>query len=235
MGNRIYFFQPLPGADSDVPHELVLSVSDLLKASGFDLRMADEDGWVFQGVKFGIREKGITYYTQSRMAMESVMPVGFTSEERVNLINCMLNTIHPTEELLLIDPYIFPEKHDDDYIETIEEIVKDEIVGLSSVVVVTKHKRNEGIEQQFVQMIRKINQKVEYKPFYSEEFHDRFWIADRSRGLFVGTSLNGIGKKFAIADYLREDDVKAICSRFQEMTDSSDMKSAPPPEPFQGK
>ena len=27
----------------------------------------------------------------------------------------------------------------------------------------------------------------------SNDFHDRLWIADRERGLFVGTSLNGIG------------------------------------------
>ena len=44
----------------------------------------------------------------------------------------------------------------------------------------------------------------------SENFHDRFWIADRSRGLFVGTSPNGIGKRYALADYMDADDVKTI-------------------------
>jgi hypothetical protein len=44
----------------------------------------------------------------------------------------------------------------------------------------------------------------------SESFHDRFWIADRARGLFVGTSLNGIGKRYALADYMDEADVRTI-------------------------
>jgi hypothetical protein len=36
-------------------------------------------------------------------------------------------------------------------------------------------------------------------PCASSEFHDRFWIADGARGLFVG---NGLGKRYALADYL---------------------------------
>jgi hypothetical protein len=44
----------------------------------------------------------------------------------------------------------------------------------------------------------------------SNTFHDRFWIADWQRGLFIGTSLNGIGLRYALADYMHENDVRDI-------------------------
>ena len=43
------------------------------------------------------------------------------------------------------------------------------------------------------------------------EFHDRFWVGiDNRKGVVLGTSLNGIGKKIALVDILKESDVDAI-------------------------
>jgi hypothetical protein len=44
----------------------------------------------------------------------------------------------------------------------------------------------------------------------SHDFHDRFWIADRARGLVVGTSLNKIGSRIFFVDELSESDVAAV-------------------------
>lgn len=44
----------------------------------------------------------------------------------------------------------------------------------------------------------------------SEDFHDRFWIADRARGLIVGTSLNKIGSRIFFVDELSDSDVAAV-------------------------
>lgn len=45
---------------------------------------------------------------------------------------------------------------------------------------------------------------------WSKNFHDRFWIADRERGLIIGSSLNKIGSKIFLIDRLSEADVAAI-------------------------
>jgi len=52
---------------------------------------------------------------------------------------------------------------------------------------------------------------------YSDVFHDRFWIADEVRGVFVGTSLNGIGRRYAIIDYLQQRDVVDIVQRYDQI------------------
>ena len=43
---------------------------------------------------------------------------------------------------------------------------------------------------------------VQIKDAVTDKFHDRYWIdADTTRGVIVGTSLNGIGKKVSMIDY----------------------------------
>ena len=44
----------------------------------------------------------------------------------------------------------------------------------------------------------------------SNDFHDRFWIADRERGLIIGTSLNQIGTRKFFVDELSQSDVAAV-------------------------
>jgi hypothetical protein len=44
----------------------------------------------------------------------------------------------------------------------------------------------------------------------SEKFHDRFWLADGARGLVVGTSLNGLGKRYALVDFMQPSDVRDV-------------------------
>ncbi|MEZ5284987.1 MAG: hypothetical protein R2712_09300 [Vicinamibacterales bacterium] len=44
----------------------------------------------------------------------------------------------------------------------------------------------------------------------TKRYHDRFWIADEERGLFVGTSLNGIGKRYCLVDYMAPHDASEI-------------------------
>ena len=52
--------------------------------------------------------------------------------------------------------------------------------------------------------------KREIKIKYSYDFHDRFWIADRKKGFYTGTSINGIGKRISLINLLSEEDVEII-------------------------
>ena len=44
----------------------------------------------------------------------------------------------------------------------------------------------------------------------TNDFHDRFCIADEVKALFIGTSLNGIGRKYALADFMEDEDTATI-------------------------
>jgi len=45
----------------------------------------------------------------------------------------------------------------------------------------------------------------------SSNYHDRYWISgNREKGLIMGTSLNGLGNKFASVDRINISDVREI-------------------------
>jgi hypothetical protein len=51
----------------------------------------------------------------------------------------------------------------------------------------------------------------------SSDFHDRFWVADRTRGTVLGTSLNKIGNKVFFIDALSDSDVAAIMAELEDL------------------
>jgi hypothetical protein len=50
---------------------------------------------------------------------------------------------------------------------------------------------------------------------YSNDFHDRFWIANRNKGFCTGTSLNGVGKKISLINEIADEDVKDIIAELE--------------------
>jgi hypothetical protein len=54
---------------------------------------------------------------------------------------------------------------------------------------------------------------------HSGDFHDRFWIADRTRGVILGTSLNKIGSKIFFIDRPTSSDVTAVLNEIELLLD----------------
>ena len=79
-----------------------------------------------------------------------------------------------------------------------------------------QHSRIE-IEQNIHTAIKQINPNISINTKYTKIFHDRFWIVDSKKGVFVGTSLNGIGRRYAVIDWLQEDDAKEITQRYSQL------------------
>jgi hypothetical protein len=203
--------------DEEPPWDLVLKVTDLLKAEGYDLRYSQERSYLFDKIVEGIREHGITHYTDAVPLLEAVLPDGTRQEEHLDLLRSMLRTIAPKRELLLIDPYLFPTGADPDYVPYLNKVFGPAFRKITSLEIVTLRKRSKAVETAFLTMVSGLGGGITTKVRYTSAFHDRFWIADGKRGLFVGTSLNGIGRRYAIADYLRKRDVRDIYARFREL------------------
>jgi hypothetical protein len=52
---------------------------------------------------------------------------------------------------------------------------------------------------------------IEINDLITEDFHDRYWIdVENTKGVMVGTSLNGIGKKIAMIDHASAADTREI-------------------------
>ena len=107
-------------------------------------------------------------------------------------------------DILIIDPYIFCKNADDDYKELLKKILLNS--QYNSLKVVTSQKNYCS------SFLKKIKSSVgnNIRVFFSDKFHDRFWIANENKGFISGTSLNGVGKRYSIITLMEENDVSEI-------------------------
>ncbi len=170
----------------------------------------------YQRIQKLIVDEGITSIMSMTRLQESVLPP-VNDEHRAPLIKMITDSIQnilPFEEIIIIDNYIFPKKligdSKDEYLHTINQIFNIFVSKINSIVIITKNDYNRDLYNEFAGILSKLNNKTKITIEVSDRFHDRFWIFDRNKGLFIGTSLNGIGKKYSLIDYISENDVVEI-------------------------
>jgi hypothetical protein len=160
-----------------------------------------------------VMDKGLTECL-SIAEYRSILPR--RPNEALSLIRRMLiKKSENIQDLTIIDRYIFPERHAADYIESLM-LMTAYWSKLKSVTFVTGDVNN----SLFNQYEKKFKEECPTASLFvkkSNFFHDRFWIVNRKAGLFVGTSLNGIGSKYSMADYLRKEDCDEICLELDKL------------------
>lgn len=72
-----------------------------------------------------------------------------------------------------------------------------------------------GVQQAVEAAIIAVEPSSEVRVVHSSDFHDRFWIADRKRGVIVGTSLNKIGRKVFFVDALSTSDTTDVVAEVE--------------------
>jgi len=162
-------------------------------------------------------EKGVTSILSQQLLTEEVLPDGTPRNAVIDTLKYKLNRCNPNNTLHIIDPYLYPQNYDPNYISDFVEIFRDAIKACNHIKICTLQNRNTNLEQQIESQIQNINPQTSIEKKYSNVFHDRFWIADEERGIFVGTSLNGIGRRYAVVDYLQEEDAKEIVKRYNQI------------------
>lgn len=129
-----------------------------------------------------------------------------------DILSQALINLDPKKCLFLIDPYLFPAHPDDDYVDFFFSIFSKTLKEISCLKVFTKGNYNRDIKSQIeARSVSEFGVTVEL--IETSIFHDRFWIVDGTKGIFIGTSLNGIGKRYSIFDILKHQDVLDIIQR----------------------
>jgi len=126
--------------------------------------------------------------------------------------------------LIVTDPYMFRFKPDRDwgFIRKVLAAVLDAANRLEKVVfIVDPDKVDEECRSLIESFLEEKGKKVDVVSWNTEaEFHDRFWLflttERHCKGFIVGTSLNGIGNKIALADLLSEDDSEELLRLLRE-------------------
>lgn len=141
-----------------------------------------------------------------------------------NFQSC-LQIMDVSNELIIIDPYFLKKNTNEsleevqsrlDLFETMISQVKNELTVIR--IITAQNNINRDYEQQFRVRMQSINPNIEISHHCTNEIHDRFWINPiNKKGLVIGTSLNGILKKYSFFDNLRDDDVGEILDVIREL------------------
>lgn len=152
------------------------------------------------------------YMQQNNLSyiIEDVLWKEMTDEQKVVKFSMYFEKISSEDkELIIIDPYFFKDDRDE-YCNILTSVIKNS--KAQSVIIVTEQKNYKQLS--YDKIFGNFNVPVTVE--YNRDFHDRFWIADRKKGFYTGTSFNGIGKRISLINLLSTNDVTEIIEELRQ-------------------
>jgi hypothetical protein len=106
----------------------------------------------------------------------------------------------------------------EDPISMFREVFGSVVAKIASIRFITEPGYDIALYQSIRQVLADLNPQISVSLKTTGDSHDRFWIVDETKGLFVGTSLNGIGRKYALTDYMKDVDIAAIMEELRRLS-----------------
>ena len=210
-------------SDSPIDREKLLQLERYLNERNIEVRLT-HIGYSLSEVQDMLQREGPTYIISLRVLREEILPV--TDRKDASSFGLLIDTLRnkliqlsPSESLTIVDPYLFPTgiKNQAEYLTLFEQIV-DSIIGKIKLVrFVTQPSYSDELYKKTVNLLENMNPHISVEHSKSEYFHDRFWIADDQRGILVGTSLSGLGNKYALVDNIRDSDTNSIVEELRRL------------------
>jgi hypothetical protein len=198
----------LRGADSFDREALIRA----LEPTGFSAYIGSRAAIGEAELKRLLVSKGVSYLWQLVPLREAALPPG-SPDERAPLLRVladMIANLEPTQSFIVVDRYLLPVSAvPPDYVAELATLLEPAASRVESLRLVTG-RFDAMLLGSLVAALADTCPACAVSHATSDRYHDRFWIADRARGLFVGTSPNGIGRRYALVDYLSEKDVTDI-------------------------
>jgi hypothetical protein len=196
----------LHGSDSFNPQEL----NRVLEPLGFEAYVGTRFSIAEAEIKQLLVTEGISGLWRKIPLREAVLPGPV--DDRAPLLRLlaeMIRRLAAERDFVIVDPYLLPNEPRGDYLY--------ELIGLLELVAARVARLHlvtmQFNERLFGELSEELAERCPHcavTHVRSRRYHDRFWMADESRGLFVGTSLNGVGRRYALADFLDSNDVAEI-------------------------
>lgn len=155
-----------------------------------------------------IVEHGLSSLFYTSLACDEITHPGLHTDQIEAIVLGIMRKLDGMRHLLIVDPYFY----DDDpaSLALLEKIVASMSSRLERVTLITNGTRADK-RGAMHSVFKKVVPLIQIKDSVSDEFHDRYWInLDSAKGVIVGTSLNGIGKKISMIDYASPADSKKI-------------------------
>jgi hypothetical protein len=140
-------------------------------------------------------------------------------ETKISILQKYLDKVITDKQLIIIDPYFFNSSNpamDLEYKDFFIDLIKKYLPVIDTLLFVTS-KTDDLLRESITSEIFNFNRKITIEFAKTNDFHDRYWISGLDKdGLLMGTSLNGIGSRYSLIDYLKSDDVKDIVKLLKE-------------------
>jgi len=195
-------------------HQDVLQLSHAADELGYRLLFARRPlSFTLEQVQSTLADRGPSAFMQMMVAREDISPKA-PPRDAEEFLKARVAKLEPEHELIIVDPYLFTKTRRKDaaeYAETVARLITPLLTSPVVVRMIASAKTSDPeVEEAVRARLTAVSSGSRLVIAYSEDFHDRFWIADRHRGLVVGTSLNGIGSKIFLVDELRSADVVSV-------------------------
>ena len=200
------------------PDDLV-AVADMLSERKLQVRQVDIDALVRARLEEQVTARGVSALLRRPQRLrEDILCPGTPDETFASLVASMVSTLAPTRSLTVVDPYLLNPRPRtiDDAVGLIVDVLRPALTHSVPVLFCymqagerAKEESKENERAMRAALEREFSSTgVEF--IESDVFHDRFVIADGHRGLVLGTSFNGVGRKYFLVDYLQDTDAETI-------------------------
>jgi hypothetical protein len=158
-----------------------------------------------------ILERGIMSFFTAGLLLEDTISRGATQVAIERVIQKFLDKMSIDQELIIVDPYFFASTPNANYPTFFCNIIEKYLPVIDNLIFVTNSHSNNLIKNDIKSGLLSLKSTLNIVYKVSNNYHDRYWISsNREKGMVMGTSLNGLGNKFALVDRLNTSDVRDI-------------------------
>lgn len=190
----------------------MMRIANFAETLGYDTKIRDL-GYTLEEVQKRLREYGPSAFLRLGRIQEDVSPKA-PAKQAIQYVAERLERLAPRNELLITDPYLFSRsarKDIKDYSQFVADLIAPLLAdGAKLIAIVDKEASHHEVRDAVLARLAAARGDTDIRVVESKHFLDRFWIADRCRGVIMGTSLYKIGRKIFFIDSLSDSDVAAV-------------------------
>jgi hypothetical protein len=205
-----------PKSDADFT-EFILEYHKNPILQKFEIKIIEDHHLIErEKIKELLIEKGQTALLSQDLLLEHLVIKGTPQNTIIKILQQYLDKVDIDKELIIVDPYFYPSRHSASYSQFIVDTLKKYLPNIDEIKVVTGTRCNNTIKNQIKNDLETVKPGLIISNTQSDDYHDRYWISNnREKGVIIGTSMNGLGNKYALIDRLNITDVRHIISELK--------------------
>lgn len=205
------FDDTLFGIRDGVKYEDLRTIYKHIENLGYELKTLNR-GYSLEEVQEKLLTEGPSAFLRLTRLQEDILPKAPPKKAWQSVAE-RLALLGPAKDLTIVDPFLFSETmkaHQiPQYSQQLAALIGPILTSNASITCVVD-KLNKDVLRATEAQLALSRPDVSISAKQTNHFHDRFWIADRSKGVVVGTSLTGIGKRVCFIDALSATDVGSV-------------------------